>query len=144
MKSFLAKLNEDRITDAIARVEQNATAEIRVHVEKRCKKQVLDRAAEVFAQLNMHRTRYRNGALIYIAYLDHQFAILGDAGINHKVGPDFWEKEKQMLTDHFKEQKFTEGICKVIEEIGAALQKYFPFEPDDINELPDDISFGDQ
>ena len=144
MESFLAQLDEAKITEAIGEVERNATAEIRVHVEKRCKIEVLDRAAEVFAKLKMHQTRYRNGALIYIAYRDHKFAILGDAGINHKVGPNFWENEKGILTEHFKEGKYTEGICKVIFEIGRALQEYFPFESDDTNELPDDISFGDQ
>jgi len=36
------------------------------------------------------------------------------------------------------------GVCKTIEMIGAELQKYFPYEPGDTNELPDDISYGDQ
>ena len=143
MQSFVSQLDEPRIIETIGKVELKATAEIRVHVEKYCTKDVMDRAAEVFAELNMHKTRYRNGALIYIAYHDQKFAILGDTGINSKVGPDFWQEEKQILTDNFKNAEYTEGICQVIEGIGSALEKYFPYEPDDTNELPDDISFGD-
>ncbi len=144
MKSFHKLLDETKIVAAIGNVERKATAEVRIHVEKRCPIEVMDRAAEVFANLHMHRTRYRNGALVYIAYKDHKFAIIGDVGINAKVGADFWKQEQELLTNHFRKAEFTEGICKTIERIGTELQKYFPYEPGDINELPDDISYGDQ
>jgi len=137
-------LDESRIVAAIAEVELKATAEVRVHVEKRCSKDVMDRAAEVFANLHMHQTRYRNGTLIYIAYEDHKFAILGDAGINAKVPMDFWNKELEILAKYFKKAAFTEGICKTIETIGNELQQHFPFESGDTNELSNDISYGDQ
>lgn len=129
---------------AIAKVESKATAEIRVHVEKKCPIDLMDRAVEVFANLHMHQTRYRNGALLYIAYEDHKFAIIGDGGINAKVGLDFWKQEQQLLSKYFQKEEYTEGICQCINDIGAELQKYFPFELDDTNELPDTISYGDQ
>jgi uncharacterized membrane protein len=144
MKDFQKMLDEAKIVAAIGDVELKATAEIRVHVEKRCPVDVMDHAVEVFANLNMHQTRHRNGALIYIAYEDHKFAIIGDAGINVKVGPSFWQQEQELLSDHFKKEAFTEGICKAIERIGNELQKHFPYESGDTNELPDDISYGDQ
>ncbi len=123
MKPFHKLLDETRIVAAIGNAELKATAEVRVHVEKSCPIDVMDRAAEVFANLHMHQTRYRNGVLIYIAYKDHKFAIIGDAGINDKVGPDFWEQEQMLLTDYFRKAEFTEGICKTIEKIGTELQK---------------------
>lgn len=144
MKPFLKQLDEDQIIEAIGEVESKATAEVRVHIEKRCAEDVMDRAVEVFANLHMHQTKQRNGALIYIAYHNHKFAIIGDAGINAKVGPDFWEHERELLREHFKKSHFTEGICKTIKSIGAELQKHFPYESGDINELPDDISYGEQ
>jgi len=143
MTSFQSLLDESRIVATIAEVELKATAEVRVHVEKKCPIDVMDRAVEVFAQLHMHQTRQRNGALIYIAHEDHKFAIIGDAGINAKVGEDFWDKELELLAGNFKESRFTEGICQVIEGIGIELEKYFPYDPEDTNELSDDISYGD-
>ncbi|GJM30036.1 MAG: hypothetical protein DHS20C17_26710 [Cyclobacteriaceae bacterium] len=144
MKAFQNQLDEARIIEAIGEVELSATAEVRVHIEKKCPIDVMDRAVQVFANLNMHRTRYRNGALLYIAYQDHKFAIIGDSGINAKVGPEFWQKERQLLAEYFKKEEFTEGICNCIRNIGKELARYFAYEEGDINELPDDISYGDQ
>ena len=137
-------MDEEKIVAAIGAVELKATAEIRVHIEKNCPMDVMDRAAEVFANLHMHQTRYRNGVLLYIAYEDQKFAIIGDAGINAKVGQDFWQQEKQVLLDHFSKGEYTQGICECIRIIGTELVKYFPYESGDINELPDDVSYGDQ
>jgi uncharacterized membrane protein len=33
-------------------------------------------------------------------------------------------------------------LCYAIRAAGEQLKKYFPRQPDDIDELPDDISFG--
>jgi len=144
MKSFQNHLDEEKIVAAIGAVESNATAEVRVHIEKKCPEDVMDRAVKVFANLHMHQTRYRNGVLLYIAYEDHKFAIIGDAGINARVGKDFWQHQKQLLSEHFQKADYTQGICKCISMLGAELMKYFPYESGDTNELPDDISYGDR
>lgn len=144
MKAFRGQLDEAKIVATIGEVESKATAEVRVHIEKNCTIDVMDRAVEVFTNLHMHQTRYRNGALIYIAYLDHKFAIIGDAGINAKVDSEFWQQQQKILSGYFKENRFTEGICNCLKQVGAELMKYFPFESGDTNELPDDISYGDR
>ncbi|MDH3708558.1 MAG: TPM domain-containing protein [Cyclobacteriaceae bacterium] len=143
MEEFLLQLDEDRIVTSIGEAESSTSGEIRVHIEKHCPIEVLDRSVEVFANLHMHQTRQRNGVLIYIACHDHKFAIIGDAGINAKVGPNFWQEEKQILSHHFQASQFTDGIVKAIHKVGTVLKQHFPYRPDDINELPDDISYGD-
>ena len=62
--------------------------------------------------------------------------------INEKVPSDFWESTKEKLRAHFKKNEFTEGLCEGIEEAGQQLKKFFPYQADDTNELPDDVSFG--
>ena len=37
---------------------------------------------------------------------------------------------------------FNQGLVKGIEMAGESLKSYFPYTSDDINEQPDDISFG--
>ncbi|MGI9543063.1 MAG: TPM domain-containing protein [Cyclobacteriaceae bacterium] len=143
MTSFHDRLDEPRIVQTIADAERTTSGEIRVHLERHCNEPVLDRAVEVFANLHMHQTKDRNGVLIYIAYQDQMFAIIGDAGINTRVEDDFWEREKDLLSQHFKQGQFTEGICKAISLIGERLQEYFPYRPDDQNELPNEVSKGD-
>ena len=73
---------QDLISSAIQNAENQTSGEIRVHLEKTCSGNVLDRAARVFSDLEMHKTELRNGVLFYLAYEDRKFAILGDAGIN--------------------------------------------------------------
>lgn len=131
------------ITEAIKNAEQETSGEIQVHLESHCKGEVLDRAAEVFELLKMHKTRYRNAVLFYLATDDHKFAILGDAGINAVVPKDFWEEIKEDMLVHFKKGAFTEGLRKGIELSGQQLKTHFPFDQKgDENELPDEISFG--
>ena len=139
-KQFSAEQKE-AIVQAIQEAERNSSGEIRVHIENHCNKNVLDRATQVFAELNMHKTVLRNGILIYIALQDRKLAIIGDVGINTKVPTQCWEQIKDLMLQQFKNGKLCEGICQGILEAGQRLKAFFPYQEDDINELPDDISF---
>jgi uncharacterized membrane protein len=92
--------------------------------------------------LNLHQTAERNGVLFYLAYEDRKFAVLGDQGIDEKVPADFWNSTKDLLRTHFANAQYIEGLREGIEEAGLQLKKHFPYQSGDINELPDDISFG--
>ena len=127
---------------AIQQAEKATSGEIRVHIENHCRKNVLDRAADVFAQLKMHKTAAQNGVLVYVALEDRKLAILGDAGINAKVPANFWEGIKIRMVEQFKQGLITEGIREAVLSAGNALKTYFPYQTDDKNELPDDISFN--
>ena len=139
--SFFSKEEKKQITDAIAEAELNTSGEVRLHVEGRCKIDVLDRAAYVFGQLKMHETALRNGVLFYLAVYDRKFAILGDAGINQVVPENFWDEIKETMLGYFKDKKFAEGVSKGILMAGEQLKANFPHQKDDINELSDEISF---
>ncbi|MGZ6555171.1 MAG: TPM domain-containing protein, partial [Bacteroidia bacterium] len=115
---------------------------IRVHIDDTCKEDVLDKAANTFRKLKMHKTQLRNGVLFYLAITDQKFAILGDKGINEKVPADFWDSIKEMMLSHFKQKQFTEGLSKGIEMAGEKLKFHFPLQADDKNELSNDMSFG--
>lgn len=130
------------IEAAIKEAELNTSGEIRVHVENKCKGDVLDRATDVFAMLKMHKTELRNGVLFYLALADRQFAVLGDAGINAVVPDNFWEDVKGVMVEHFAKNNLAVGLAKGIELAGQKLKEHFPYQKDDVNELPDEISFG--
>ena len=140
-KSFFTAQEQERIVSAIAEAEKNTSGEIRVHLESKCTAEVLDRAAQVFAKLHMHKTKERNGVLFYLAAEDRKFAILGDAGINGRTGPDFWNKIKAGMANEFSKGNFVDGLVNGILEAGEQLKVHFPYQSDDVNELPNDISF---
>lgn len=132
------------IVDAIRNTERETSGEVRVFIESRCKYvDALDRAAEIFWNLKMDHTVYRNAVLLYVAVRDHQFAIFADTGIHQKLGDEFWQKEVSLMSRHFRENHYREAILNVIHDLGQALHTHFPYDPNaDKNELPDDIVFG--
>lgn len=138
------KENRERIKAAIQQAENRTSGEIRVCAEKHCSEEVLDRAAWYFDQLDMQKTAARNGVLIYIAIEDHQFAIIGDAGINAVVGEKFWDETRDTMISYFKKGVLAEGLIAGIETAGEALARHFPRQANDRNELPDDIVFGSE
>jgi len=142
----MALFNEEeqqRIRAAIEDAERHTSGQIRVCIEKTCSENVLDRAAKYFHKLDMHKTKHRNGVLVYLATVDRKFAIIGDAGINKVVPPDFWDSTKEDMLQHFKLGDLVEGITTGLAIAGEHLQKFFPHNADDNNELPDDIAFMD-
>jgi uncharacterized membrane protein len=141
-EEFFSSEEKLRIAEAIRSAELNTSGEIRVHLDDRCKGEVLDCAATMFKSLRMHKTVQRNGVLFYFAIQDRKFAILGDAGINAVTPEDFWDTIKETMLSLFIEEKFADGLVTGINMAGEALKKHFPYRKDDKNELTDDISFG--
>src|SRR6185436_15855395 len=109
-QTFLSSQEREQIVAAIRQAEGKSTGEIRVFFEKHCKGEVLDRAADLFHRLKMHETKLRTGILIYVAYADHLFAILGDEGIHKVVPENFWDETKILMEQHFREGRFVEGL----------------------------------
>ena len=134
---------QQQVQKAVAAAEKNTSGEVRVCIEKTCSDDPLDRAVKYFAQLEMQKTKLRNGVLIYVATVDRKFAIIGDAGINQVVPDNFWDTAKEHMLEHFKYGNLVEGIITGVTEAGEQLKKYFPYMLDDKNELPDDIAFMD-
>jgi uncharacterized membrane protein len=143
-KPLLDQVQQQQIVAAIEAAEKCTSGEIRVYVESRCRYvNPLDRAAEVFAGLQMDKTAARNGVLVYVALRDRQLAIFGDKGIHEKVGDAFWNQQVRNILDHFTRGDYAGGIARIVNEVGLALERHFPYDPNtDQNELPDDIVFG--
>ena len=128
------------IQGAIREAEQLTSGEIRVHIDKKCAGDPLKRAIQVFNKLKMYATKERNGVLIYLSFTDRKLAILGDIGIDEKVGAHFWDGTKNQLIEDFKKNQFTQGIINAVKESGNRLKEYFPCEADDIDELSNEIT----
>ncbi|MEP1140325.1 MAG: TPM domain-containing protein [Balneola sp.] len=145
MKDFLNEDQEKTIIRAIREAETSSSGEISVHLEAKCENEdPIERAKEVFTELNMHETELRNGTIIYVATDDHKIAIWGDEGIHSKVGQNFWNDELDLLTRYFMADDYETGLREAVLKIGEKLREFFPYQgEDDINELSDDISYGD-
>jgi len=143
VKEFIGREGKLQIEQAIKEAELNTSGEIRVHIESKCASDPLQRAVYIFNYLKMYNTQARNGVLIYVAVESRKFAIIGDAGINKVVPDDFWNTIREKMGQAFSEGRYVDGLSQAIREAGASLKRYFPYRTDDINEQPDEISFGE-
>jgi uncharacterized membrane protein len=138
----LSPYDEQKVLAAIADAELNTSGEIRVHLDKWCKTDPLFKAKNLFTHLQMDATAAGNGVLIYVAVKERKFAIVGDTGIDRVVPPHFWESTKQIIQSHLSKGNLVEGLVAGISEVGLQLKQFFPYQSDDTNELPNEISYG--
>ena len=132
---------EARVVDAIRLAELNTSGEVKVHLERFCKGDALDRAKEKFAKLNLHKTALRNAVIVYVAVEDRKAAIFGDEGIHAKVDADYWKTELDLMLAHFKNGEYAEGLIQVVIDIGEKLKAEFPYNAaTDTNEVSNEIS----
>ena len=143
-QKFFSPEEEAKIINAIREAEQQTSGEIRLYIESKNRfVDPLDRAAEIFAELNMYQTANRNGVLVYVAMAHHELAVYADEGIFKKAGQEFWNTAARTMISEFKKNNFAEGLIEVIDKTGQLLKTHFPYDATtDKNELPDDIVFG--
>lgn len=139
---FFSKKEKERIVNAIQEAERATSGEIRVHLARRARPDIEAHARELFVKLGMTETAARNGVLILIGIASRRFVVLGDRGIHEKVPPDFWNDVVETMKNAFRENRFADGLAEGILRIGEKLRDAFPHQRDDINELPDEISFS--
>jgi uncharacterized membrane protein len=142
-KAFFTKEEAAVIVNAIREAEKLTSGEIRLYLQTKCKYiDPMDRAKEVFQELNMHKTLLHNGVLIYVATQDKQLCVFADSGIHEKVNANVWESAVQLIRENFAKEQYVDGLVSAVNYIGTLLQQYFPYNSQDKNELPDNIVFG--
>ncbi|WDE99199.1 TPM domain-containing protein [Lentisphaera profundi] len=141
--SFLSKEQQTQISDSISLAEKNTSGEVVLYICKKCKKDIYHYAQEIFNKKGLYKTAQRNAVLIMLSYQDHKLAVIGDEGINTIVEGDFWDDVIKHMTDNFKNNAYTEGLSEGINMIGEKLKVHFPYQSDDVNELPNEIIHED-
>ena len=139
-QEFLAQLDQQKITDAIAAAELQTSGEIRVHVQPKAPGEIRQVAERTFERLGMTKTALRTGVLLFIACEEQRFVILGDQGINERVPAGFWDEIAAKLTIRFQAGEYTVGIAEAIHSAGEELRAFFPRSEADVNELANDIN----
>ena len=141
-KKFFSAEQVKQIESAIKAAEDHTSGEIKVHIENRCKTEAIECATLAFHKLGLHKTELRNAVMIYVAVRDKKFAVIGDEGIHKHVPEKFWDTVRDKMLGHFKQGKFTEGICEGIEMTGKEMKKHFPRTATTHNELSNEVTFG--
>lgn len=143
-KSYLAKNDLKTLSAVIAEAEKKTSGQIRVVVrhskhwnEKRLSLHQL--ALKEFHRLGMQHTRNRTGVLLLFLFSERKFHIIADEGIHKKVDDGTWDRIAEVISAHFKDGRYVQGITDAVMAVGAELAKHFPPSAGDTNELPTDV-----
>ncbi len=136
---FIQQLDHPAIEGAITQAEALTSGEIRVVVTHHPADNPLVAAQAAFERLGMTKTKNRNAVLIFVAPASQTFAVIGDEAVHQKCGDDFWQQLATVMTEHFKQGAYTNGLRQGIELAGALLAEHFPREGTDGNELSNTV-----
>ena len=131
------------ISAEIKTFEGRTSGEIVISFNTSSHNQPYKAAKRIFEKAKLHQTKERNATLIVLFLSEHKFAVYGDVGIHEKVPVDFWEETVDEMRAQFGQGNMREGLLAGIHKLGENLAKYFPVAADDVNELSDEIKFGD-
>jgi uncharacterized membrane protein len=126
VKHFLSALEHDRVHRAIQSAEEGTSGDIVVHISRRKVEDPLAAANYEFQKLRLKTGTDKNSLLIFLAPKSQKFAVVGGTALHAKVGQAWWDELVALLTRHFKEGRFTDGLVATIEHAGRALKSHFP------------------
>lgn len=96
-------------------------------------------AQRSFFENGLYKTRHKTGIFIYISMFERKVVVIGDEGINSKLQQEDWDNAVKIIIDGIKIGKIKDGIVAGIKSCSEMLQKHFPIESDDTNELSDEM-----
>lgn len=144
IRKYLTRDNLEEIQNKINEIEKNTSGELRLILRRRRGYNLRnvdfhDIALAEFHNLDMHKTKFRNGVLIMIFFEEKKFEIIGDEGIHSILKDDFWNEISGIISSEFRQGNYKKGILNCLDRTGSAMAKEFPFLEGDVNELPDKI-----
>lgn len=110
-------------------------AEMREEVERR--------ALEEFQRRRVYHTAAGTGVLIYISLYERMVRVVGDDPIAAEMKQEDWNEISQAIVHGMKSGRPADGLIEAIRRAGDRLTKHFPIQPDDVDELPNQLMLID-
>ena len=79
-----------------------------------------------FASYASKPPRIKTTFFSFLAPKTQTFAVVGGTALDEKVGQVWWDHLIALLTSHFKENRYTDGLIAAIDRAGQALKTHFP------------------
>ena len=108
-------------------------------------RRVRRRAAVAFLEEEVFSTEDRTGILLFLSLFEHRVVVLGDAGINARVGEDEWEAITDAIAAGIRAERPGPALVEGIGACGRLLSRRgVEIQPEDRNELRDDLRRRDR
>ncbi len=141
---YLSEEDLKSISAKIGEIEKITSGELIITLKE--KRNLLEKhksvhklAEKEFVSAKIGKTKGSTGILFFIIFNVKGFSILADKGINEKVDQSVWDEIAKGISDNFKQEKYFNGLVNGIEQAGKILAAHFPIQPDDVNELPNEV-----
>jgi putative membrane protein len=95
------------------------------------------RAQAAFLDFGVTETAAASGVLLFLSQLEHRVEILADRGIAARVDQTVWQSVVDELIAALRARQATFGVERALGRIGDLLEKEFPRQAGDVNELGD-------
>lgn len=105
--------------------------------EERADEMAAEEAFQEFFRLGLHETRERTGVLLFVSLFEHRVVVLGDRGIDSKVGTEHWVRTREAILAGIARGSLRDGLVDGIRASGDVLAEHFPWVEGDRNEVPD-------
>ena len=105
--------------------------------EARASEMAEEQAFQEFYLHGLHRTVGATGVLLFVSLFERRVVVLGDTGIDARVGPEHWANTRAAILAGIARGSVRDGIVAGIHATGGVLAEHFPVGPGDPNEVPD-------
>jgi len=131
VKHFLSELQHARVHEAIQSAEQGTSGDIVVVITHKRVTDPLPAAHHEFRRLGLENATNKDGLLIFLAPKSQKFAVLGGTALHDKAGQAWWDHLSDLLAQHFRAGRYTDGLVAAIAQAGQKLKEHFPAQDTD-------------
>ena len=113
-------------------------------IGRREMREEVERGAEAaFQRYRVRGTAAGTGIVIYVSLYERLVRVLGDDAIAARLSPADWQAVCDLAVDGLRHGRAAEGLASAIRKSGELLSRHFPIQPDDRNELSNDLRLID-
>ncbi|HEX4138832.1 MAG TPA: DUF5130 family protein [Candidatus Methylacidiphilales bacterium] len=131
VKHFLNALEHARVHAAIKAAEQGTSGDVVVFITHKNVSDPLAAAHKIFRKLRLETATNNDSFLLFLAPKSQKFAVVGGTALHDKAGQAWWDHLSALLTQHFREGRYTDGLVAAIDQAGQKLKQHFPAKATD-------------
>jgi uncharacterized membrane protein len=139
---MLSREEVDRLSAKIAAAEQLTSAELRVVITKSSWFGIKNKAHKLFRKYGLHETAQRNAVMILVDTRSRELLIYGDEGVHRRVDDAFWTDVRDAMLEELRAGRLADALATGIRLVGEKLALLFPSDPNDRNEIANDVIFA--
>ncbi len=100
----------------------------------------VDMRAEIeFYESNIKNTKGATGIFLFASLMERRAVVLADKAVSDKVPKEAWQEVCDLLVGGIKRGNMGLAFSAAIAKCGEILAPEFPIQPDDVNELKDQL-----